>query len=43
MIVDETYTILLTRESQINIDYNLMLFAMKIGDEAKEAMLKSCR
>jgi hypothetical protein len=29
--------------SQIDIDYDLMLSAMKIGGEAKEGVLKSCR
>jgi hypothetical protein len=43
VISDGTYTILLMRESQIDIDYDLMLSAMKIGGEAKEGVLKSCR
>lgn len=40
VITDGTYTVLLMRESQIDIDYYLMLSAMKIGGEAKEAVLK---
>ena len=37
VITDGTYTILLIRESKIDIDYDLMLSAMKIGGEAKES------
>lgn len=37
VVADNTYTVLLMRESQINIDYELLLSAMKIGVEAKEA------
>ena len=36
VIVDSTYTIFLIRESDINIDYELLLSAMKIGHEVKE-------
>ena len=35
VIADGGYTILLIRESEINIDYELLLSAMKIGIEAK--------
>ena len=35
-ITDGTYTILLMRESDINIDHEPLLSAMKIGIEAKE-------
>lgn len=35
-IADGIYTILLMRESEINIDYEPLLSAMKIGIEAKE-------
>ena len=35
-IIDGTYTILLMRESDINIDHEPLLSAMKIGIEAKE-------
>ncbi len=41
MITDGTRTVLLMLESQIDIDYDLILSATKIGAEAKEAMLKS--
>lgn len=36
MIADSTYTIFLIRESDINIDYELLLSAMKIVHEVKE-------
>lgn len=36
MIVDNIYTIFLMRELKINIDYELLLFIMKIDHEAKE-------
>lgn len=36
VIADSTYTIFLMRESETNIDYELLLSAMKIGHEAKE-------
>ena len=38
-ITDGTYTILLMRESDINIDHEPLLSAMKIGIEAKEQVL----
>ena len=43
VIADGTYMILLMRESEIDIDYDIMLSAMKIGAEAKEAVFKSSR
>lgn len=36
VIADNPYTIFLMRESEINIDYELLLSAMKIDHEAKE-------
>ncbi len=36
VVTDNTYTVLLMRESEISIDYELLLTAMKIGTESKE-------